>query len=100
MHTTESKQKTIQQWRDSGLTQKVFCQQININVHTLHYWMRQLKDDAKSKDKFIQFTQDTAVDFGQSIMLNIGHAHIEISIPQLPELLLGLNRAGLLYDPS
>jgi transposase-like protein len=65
MHTTESKQKTIQQWKGSGLTQNVFCKQININIHTLHYWMRQLKDEAKPKDKFIKITQDAAVDFGQ-----------------------------------
>jgi len=100
MHNTESKRKTIQQWKDSGLTQKAFCQQININVHTLHYWIRQLKDEAKPKEQFISLTPDTSLVSEKMIELKIGHAHISTSISQLPSLLLELDRAGLLYDPA
>jgi len=100
MHTTEAKRKTIQQWKESGLTQKAFCQQSDLNVNTLHYWIRQLKDEAKPKGEFIQFTSERAAPRDQSIALKVGHANITISILQLPSLLLELDRAGLLYDQA
>ncbi|MEY8197710.1 MAG: hypothetical protein RPS47_00535 [Colwellia sp.] len=49
MHTDEFKKKTILEWKESGLTQKAFCQKTSLNVHTLHYWIRQLKDKENLK---------------------------------------------------
>lgn len=31
-------------WRKSGLSQRVFCQEQGVKLSTLHYWMKRIKD--------------------------------------------------------
>ena len=37
----------INEWRQSGLSQKAFCQQRQLNLHSLQYW-RKILDEAES----------------------------------------------------
>jgi hypothetical protein len=30
----------IDQWQQSGLSQKAFCQQVNLSYHIFHYWYK------------------------------------------------------------
>lgn len=34
----------IEQWQQSGLTQKVFCQQHPIRYHVFHYWYKRYRE--------------------------------------------------------
>lgn len=33
----------IEQWQNSGLSQKTFCQQINLAYNSFHYWYRRYR---------------------------------------------------------
>lgn len=33
----------IEQWQQSGLTQKAFCQQLNLSYHIFHYWYKRYR---------------------------------------------------------
>ncbi|MGI8635775.1 MAG: IS66 family insertion sequence element accessory protein TnpA, partial [Segetibacter sp.] len=30
----------IDQWQQSGLSQKAFCEQVNLSYHIFHYWYK------------------------------------------------------------
>jgi len=34
----------IDQWQQSGLTQKAFCQQVNLSYHIFHYWYKRYRN--------------------------------------------------------
>lgn len=36
----------IDQWQQSGLTQKAFCQKVNLSYHIFHYWYKRYRDNA------------------------------------------------------
>ncbi len=71
-----------------------------MKIHTLHYWIRKLNKGSKPSGKFIPFTEKFEPTDLKSIELNVGHARIITSLPCLSEILLELDRAGLLYDPA
>ena len=100
MSKIEQWQKTIEDWKLSGLSQKSYCQNHNLKIHTLYYWVRKLKEDSIPNDTFIQFTPKTESTDLQSIKLNIGYAQIITSLSLLSEVLLELDHAGFLYDPA
>ncbi len=91
---------TIDDWKSSGLSQKAFCQNHNLKIHTLHYWIRKLNKGSKPSGKFIPFTEKFEPTDLKSIELNVGYARIITSLLCLSEILLELDRAGLLYDPA
>ncbi len=46
-------QSVIEEWQHSGLTQKTFCQQRDINLHAFGYWIKKFRvasHDATSSD--------------------------------------------------
>ncbi len=44
----------IERWQQSGLTQKAFCQQVNLSYHIFHYWYKRYRTkDNKTTDGFI-----------------------------------------------
>lgn len=47
MQTKETVQQQmfdhIVQWQKSGLSQKAFCQQINLSYHIFHYWYKRYR---------------------------------------------------------
>ncbi len=34
----------IDQWQQSGLTQKAFCEQVNLSYHIFHYWYKRYRN--------------------------------------------------------
>ena len=34
----------IAQWQQSNLTQKAFCQQVNLSYHIFHYWYKRYRN--------------------------------------------------------
>jgi hypothetical protein len=46
MQKTDNKKamfKLIEQWKESGLSQKIFCEQLQIRYHVFHYWYKRYK---------------------------------------------------------
>lgn len=45
----------IDQWQQSGLTQKSFCQKVNLSYHIFHYWYKRYRDKSiKPSSSFIK----------------------------------------------
>ena len=45
----------IDQWQQSGLTQKAFCQQASLAYHVFHYWYRRYRiAESKPASSFIK----------------------------------------------
>jgi hypothetical protein len=45
----------IDQWQQSGLTQKAFCQKVNLSYHIFHYWYKRYRiADSKPASSFIK----------------------------------------------
>ena len=42
--TREQMWKTIADWRNSGLSQKQFCEQNNLRYHAFHYWYKRYRN--------------------------------------------------------
>jgi hypothetical protein len=41
----------IEQWQQSGLTQRAFCLQNSISYHVFHYWYKRYRDARPETDK-------------------------------------------------
>lgn len=48
-------------WQKSGLTQRVWCEQVGITYHTFHYWYKRFKDEqpAPGGKSFVTLKVDT-----------------------------------------
>jgi hypothetical protein len=44
----------IDQWQQSGLTQKAFCVQVNLAYHIFHYWYRRYRIAESKPASFIK----------------------------------------------
>ncbi len=45
----------IEQWQQSGLTQKAFCQHVNLSYHIFHYWYKRYRiTESKAASSFIK----------------------------------------------
>ena|SRR5450432_4745952 len=42
--------KLIEQWQQSGLTQKAYCEQQSIKYHVFHYWYKRYRQEQCSVD--------------------------------------------------
>jgi hypothetical protein len=54
MNKAEEKRQHVQQWRESRLTQKVYCQQMGIKQTTFTNWVKRCKE--KPSAAFIPIT--------------------------------------------
>ncbi len=97
MNKTTHWQSIIDDYKVSGLTQKIFCQNNNIKIHTFHYWLKKLNESSESSNHFIQFETTQPK---QPISIQIGHAQITVNMADIAPLLIELDQSGLLYDPS
>ena len=93
-------QKTIDDWKSSGLSKKQYCKNHNLKVHNLHYWIKKFNKKSEPVDQFIPFIQETTPTDHKSIELRFGNARILTTLTSLSEILIELDRAGLLYDPT
>ncbi len=57
MHATKEQRTQfmamINQWKQSGLSQKVFCVDNNIAYHVFHYWYGVYKSEQKASGSFL-----------------------------------------------
>src|SRR3954467_7720131 len=74
--TQEDMLKMIASWKQSGLSQKAYCEQNNIRYYVFHYWYKRYRD------------QQGAVDNGTFVPLNVkpstfplANSAIEILLP-------------------
>lgn len=50
----------IDKWRQSGLTQKAFCGQVNLAYHVFHYWYKRYRiTESKPASSFIKLRVST-----------------------------------------
>lgn len=94
MTKSETWQKHISDWKNSGLTQIEFCKTNNLKVHNFTYWKKQLtlNDDQPKKLIPISITRSA------NARLLIGsQIAIELPTENLPDLLLALKDRGLLH---
>ena len=49
--------KLIEQWQQSGLTQKAFCQQQSIKYHVFHYWYKRYREHAEPQGDVSSFVE-------------------------------------------
>ena len=100
MSKLEQWQQTIDDWKFSGLSKKEYCQNHNIKVHNLHYWIGKFNKGPELIGQFLPFTEKIKPTDHKPIELFVGYARIITSLPCLSEVLLELDLAGLLYDPT
>ena len=77
----------ILSWQQSGLTQKVYCQEHAVSYHIFHYWYKRCRT-SQSPDKEPGF-----------IPLQTEHSHSLVSIPAHIELLLPDGKRLLFHQP-
>jgi transposase len=45
----------IDQWQQSGLSQRAFCEQVNLSYHIFHYWYKRYRNkESKPLSSFIK----------------------------------------------
>jgi len=47
--------KLMEQWQQSGLTQKAFCQEQSIKYHVFHYWYKCYREHAEPQGDVSSF---------------------------------------------
>lgn len=63
----------IEQWQQSGLTQKAFCQQVNISYHIFHYWYKRYRtEDSKPVSSFIKLGVSSSIALHTELVLPDG----------------------------
>ena len=57
-HTQEKMFASISFWKQSGLSQKAYCEQNRIRYHIFHYWYKRYRDEQSnsSESAFIPLT--------------------------------------------
>ena len=72
--------KLIEEWQQSGLSQKKFCVCNNIAYHVFHYWYGVYRSEQKTiTDSFLPLDVTPAARQDQIILS--GHNGIELKIP-------------------
>ncbi len=97
MTKSEQWQSIITDWQVSGLSQKAFCQERQLKIHTLHYWLRKLSSPSGDNGEFVTFPASQPL---SDVSIQIGHAQITLALTEVSGLLAELQQAGLLYDPA
>src|SRR5687768_11640146 len=53
--------ESIDQWQKSGLSQKAFCQWINLSYHIFHYWYKRYRiSESKAPTSFVKLGVSSA----------------------------------------
>src|SRR5215210_8069607 len=72
----------IEQWQQSGISQKAFCKEVSLSYHIFHYWYKLYrdKDNTPSASSFIKLGVP-------AISAASGTLHAEIVLPNGKRLL-------------
>jgi hypothetical protein len=70
-------QDAIENQRSSGLSQKQWCQENEINLHNFRYWVRRLKTIETESDevRWVSLDSDTVSDI---VKITVGKATVEV----------------------
>lgn len=86
MQAQEDMFKVIDLWKQSGLSQKAYCEQNNIRYHVFHYWYKRFRD------------QQGAVEGGTFVPLNVKPCTFPLSNSAI-EILLPDGKRILFHQP-
>ena len=78
--------KMIASWKQSGLSQKAYCEQNNIRYHVFHYWYKRFRD------------QQDAVEDASFVPLNVKPSTFPVSNSAI-EILLPDGKRILFHQP-
>lgn len=67
----------IASWKQSGVSQKAYCEQNNIRYYVFHYWYKRYKD-LQTAEKDADFVP---LNVKPSVWLDTGNAGIELLLP-------------------
>ena len=84
--TQEDMFKVISSWKQSGLSQKAYCQQNNIRYHVFHYWYKRYRH------------QQSAVKDNTFVSLNVKSSSFPVSNSAM-EILLPDGKRILFHQP-
>lgn len=70
----QQKLAMIEQWHDSGLSQKAYCAQNNIAYHIFHYWYKRYRDTKATEDGTSSFVR-------LKVSPSAGYAYTEPILP-------------------
>jgi len=77
--TRTLKLQMINEWQQSGLSQKAFCTSNNIAYHVFHYWYRVYRSDQTATPSFLPVNIRPAA--SQEQITLTGHNGIEVRLP-------------------
>jgi hypothetical protein len=69
--TQEGMFKTIASWKQSGLSQKAYCEQHNIRYYVFHYWYKRYRDEHLSTREASFISVDVNPDSSSTLCANI-----------------------------
>jgi hypothetical protein len=99
----EQMYELVQDWRKSGQSKTVYCQEVSINIHTFTYWVQKYKEKMEGKiveqkaSKFIPLAVKNPPSFASSgIELNYPNG-VRLCVTGQPdlELLRGLIKVSV-----
>jgi len=83
-HVREQMYAHIEQWKQSGLSQKVYCEQQGVRYHVFHYWYKLYRDQhqqtaqkppSKPSVAFLPLTLSTSPATGAFVELHLSGGH-------------------------
>lgn len=81
----------IDQWQQSGLTQKAFCAQVNLAYHVFHYWYKRYRAaENKPASSFIKLGVSSSICSHTELVLPDGKRllfHQPVSVDYLKALI-------------
>lgn len=85
LHKLRTRQ--VEAYRNSGKTAQVWCDENQLNIHTLKYWIRKLnrQEEDKNTPQWVSLIQEQPPSSG--ITIRVGSIAIEITIDFDPQLL-------------
>lgn len=93
-----NRDELVQQFRNSGKTQKEWCNETGVNIHNLQYWLsRRQKEDKPSFESWmhLKLEEDNKIDEKNAvnpITAKIGNVEFSFSETIDPVKLLGMLR--------
>lgn len=97
MNKSQYWQATIQQWRDSDLTQKQFCAEQNIKLCTFHYWLKKQRLDNEPNPAAGFIPVAVTSSSNPEVELHLGQAVLKLNLALLPDVLNQLKQTGWLH---
>lgn len=83
----EFRNKTIEKWQSSGLSQKEFCRAENIRYSLFHYWYKRYKSGSTVSDNFVTLTCKESLPAVENIQVEVIHpSGIRIVFHQTPSV--------------